>query len=245
MKSTQIERQWLKDYLNQVMEYRETFEEVYDHILLSLNHEPEEQHFETAVSNIIERDFGGYNGLLAHEMQCRYAAEETAKAQHWSYFKQWFSSRYAIISLAAFALLFWLQHYKYVFRWMPVLFFLLFFAPLCIAAKQWINANYINNTNKQSIKDEVSSNITFKIYFNLFKLIIICNIFIVIIQYMFNTGSFAESPADKLILPSRNAFVFNVIISISSAVFVSIIACLATRIQLSRISFKPNILPIK
>jgi hypothetical protein len=38
MKPTEQEKQWLKEYLYQALTYRETFDEVYDHILLALEH---------------------------------------------------------------------------------------------------------------------------------------------------------------------------------------------------------------
>ncbi|MFD2866016.1 hypothetical protein [Mucilaginibacter antarcticus] len=50
--TTAAEKLWLKDYLYQIMEYRETYEEVYDHMVLAVAEAPEEKHFESVVAGI-------------------------------------------------------------------------------------------------------------------------------------------------------------------------------------------------
>lgn len=43
MRPSQQQKLWLQDYLRQVLTYRETYEEVYDHVLVALEDKPEQQ----------------------------------------------------------------------------------------------------------------------------------------------------------------------------------------------------------
>jgi len=61
----------LKRYLRKVFFYRETYEEVYDHMLSALQVQPAGIPFEAAVNNIICNDFGGHNNLLVMERNCK------------------------------------------------------------------------------------------------------------------------------------------------------------------------------
>ncbi len=53
----------LKHYLRKVFLYRETYEEVYDHMISALEERPYTVSFQYAVNDIIRRDFGGHNNL--------------------------------------------------------------------------------------------------------------------------------------------------------------------------------------
>ncbi|MFD0794981.1 hypothetical protein ACFQZX_15270 [Mucilaginibacter litoreus] len=63
MKPTSQQLNNLKDYLRKELKFRESFEEIFDHILSALEHQPEDIDFQDAVNNIINQDFGGHNKL--------------------------------------------------------------------------------------------------------------------------------------------------------------------------------------
>ncbi len=109
MKPTSEQKQWLKDYLHKVMTYRETYEEVYDHMLLSIENHPAKEYFATVVVDIVENDFGGIDGLAELEENCRQAVEANTWAQYRLDFNRWFTSPLAIVTCMVFAFLFYMQ----------------------------------------------------------------------------------------------------------------------------------------
>lgn len=89
MKPTPEDKQWLRDYLYEALSYRETFDEVYDHILLALQHELRQEFFESTVYKIIDEDFGGSINMLNMEVDCEDATRKEANAQYWQTFYSW------------------------------------------------------------------------------------------------------------------------------------------------------------
>jgi hypothetical protein len=74
MKPTDQQIQWLKEYLRAVLTYRETYEEVFDHILTALTGSAIDDSFDHTVNGIINNDFGGYNNLPKLEKASKKAA---------------------------------------------------------------------------------------------------------------------------------------------------------------------------
>ncbi|MCC8423938.1 hypothetical protein [Mucilaginibacter sp. UR6-11] len=144
------------------MMYRETYEEVYDHMLLAIENHPEQQYFATVVLDILEKDFGGNNGLLVLEENCRRAVEATAQARFRNNFKRWFVPPLVIVTAAMFIGLFYLQ--------LPnvktggallLLFVLLVILPTIICSVRAAQLGYKYGENKTSIKDEVFRRLAF------------------------------------------------------------------------------------
>jgi hypothetical protein len=67
MKPDSRQIKMLQEYLNKTLTYRETYEEVYDHILSALECQPGNIIFEDAINHIINNDFGGPENLLKIE----------------------------------------------------------------------------------------------------------------------------------------------------------------------------------
>jgi hypothetical protein len=162
MKPTLPQKKWLRDYLQTVMKYRETYEEVYDHMLLAIEDEPEHEFFETTVANVINRDFGGTDGLYELEDNCKLAVDDTAQAQFRDNFKSWFTSPLAFATIAMFMGLFYLL-------FSPIktgvalisLFFILLILPLIICSIRAARLGYKYGESKTSIKDEVFRKVAF------------------------------------------------------------------------------------
>jgi hypothetical protein len=162
MKPNREQKQWLKDYLRKVMVYRETYEEVYDHMLLAIENHPEQQYFATTVLDILDNDFGGSNGLLALEENCRQAVEATAQVQFRDNFKRWFASPLVVVTAALFMGLFYLQLPNVKTDGALFYFFLfLLVLPVILSAVRGFRLGYKYGERKTSIKDEVFRRLAF------------------------------------------------------------------------------------
>jgi hypothetical protein len=67
MKPDQQQIKILQDYLHKTLSYRETYEEIYDHIVTALEHQPDDISYQDAINNIIRNDFGDHKNLLKIE----------------------------------------------------------------------------------------------------------------------------------------------------------------------------------
>lgn len=69
MKTTLQQEGNLKTYLSDILKYRETIDEVYDHVLSAMEEKPENIRFQDAVNQILNDDFKGGKGLVKMERQ--------------------------------------------------------------------------------------------------------------------------------------------------------------------------------
>ena len=76
MKLTGQEDQLLKQYLSKILKYRETYDELYDHIITALSHKTTITSFEETIADIIRDDFGGPDNLIKLEKASKKAAVE-------------------------------------------------------------------------------------------------------------------------------------------------------------------------
>jgi hypothetical protein len=106
MKPTTEEKQWLQEYLYQALSYRETYAEVYDHILLALEDRPAREFFASTVNDIIEEDFGGSINMLNMETECKVTTNSEVKSQYWHIVGGWFTTPLIAYTVVIFALLF-------------------------------------------------------------------------------------------------------------------------------------------
>lgn len=100
MTPDQQQQQWLKQYLRSVLKYHETYEEIYDHILLALENRPKDNFFESTVNSIINDDFGGINGLFKMEKNCKAAVSAEVRKQYRRYFFTYLKFPYVIYAVA-------------------------------------------------------------------------------------------------------------------------------------------------
>lgn len=186
MTPSEQQKLWLKDYLYQTMQYRETYEEVYDHMLLAVENHPEQQYFATTVLELLEKDFGGNNGLLALEENCRQAVEVNAKAQFRNDFKRWFTTPMVIITAAMFMGLYYLQLPNVkthgALLW---LFAALLILPTIICSIRATKLGYKYGDNKASIKDDVFRRLAFTSGRALWKFIITSQFVQLITKFLF------------------------------------------------------------
>jgi hypothetical protein len=184
MKPTSEQKQRLKDYLNKVMLYRETYEEVYDHMLLAIENHPEQECFTSAMVNILESDFGGSCGLGELERNCLRTVELTAKAQYWGNFKNWFTSLLLIVTAAIYLGLYYLSM-QFGGEFM-LLFVLILILPTILFCIRGFRLGYARGNNKRSIRDAIIRRLTFKANWIFFYVCIISGIVDRLLKYFFN-----------------------------------------------------------
>lgn len=112
MTPTPEQKQWLKEYLYEALSYRETYDEVYDHILLALENKPAQEFFESNVYQIIDEDFGGSINMLNMEVDCKTVTDKEVKTQYWRTFISWFTTPLVAYTAAIFVFLFLISGIK-------------------------------------------------------------------------------------------------------------------------------------
>lgn len=163
MKPTLQQEEILKKYLREALLYRETYEEVYDHILTALEQKPKELLFQEAINQILNNDFGGGKGLVEMEKKCYQYVVDEILSQLWKYFKSNFKfpnlfytlilvlTTYFIVSkiaVASFIILF--------------LFFVGMVVPGIIMLIRYYFIGYFTLDTKKSIKDKIMGKIAGK-----------------------------------------------------------------------------------
>ncbi|RYE30969.1 MAG: hypothetical protein EOP42_11320 [Sphingobacteriaceae bacterium] len=102
MKPTLQQTEILKSYLADILKYRETIDEVYDHVLSAVEVKPENISFQDAVNHILNDDFGGGNGLVKMEKQHLRNATQKGFIQVFSYIKSDFEYPNVLYTLLLF-----------------------------------------------------------------------------------------------------------------------------------------------
>lgn len=82
MSLTSVQQQILRAYLDKELTYKETYNELYDHIASGLENLPESSSFEVALKTYVSKEFGGPNGLHLIEKQYRATVVSGIKKQY-------------------------------------------------------------------------------------------------------------------------------------------------------------------
>jgi hypothetical protein len=161
MKPKPEEKQWLQEYLHQVMTYRETYAEIYDHILQALENKPEQKFFASTVNNVISDDFGDYDTLHSMEENCRDLIVIKVKKQYWFNLRQWVKFPGIIYTTIVFIC------FNYIFihsiLMAVVLFLFVFFAPVILIMIIGLKPGYIFERKKESIKTPAFRKVVYQI----------------------------------------------------------------------------------
>jgi hypothetical protein len=233
MTPTPEEKLWLKDYLYQMMEYRETYEEVYDHLVLAVADAPEEKHFESVVASIIARDFGDPNGLYNLEQNCKQAIEISLVIQYQLNLKRWFTTPLAVITIALFSFLLSMQYIKVkVGGILLLLFLLLLLLPVILCAIRGFGIGYKYGKLKTSIKDQIFRRISFRANSTLFSLFVIVKAI----------DLFTKHVLEIKILPDNNPIVLNIIVFLATTIQVLMILHILSVVKMLYDEFKTGII---
>jgi len=157
MKPTAQQVKNLQEYLHDTLTYRETYEEIYDHILTALEHQSEGVSYQDAINNIIRNDFGGAENLLKIEKVNKSALVDESLKKYMGFFKGYFKSLGIIYTGSATLLIYYfLSHVS-----LSVMFFELILAvltlliPVSIAVMRLFNTGYFLDTTRKSARDKM------------------------------------------------------------------------------------------
>ena len=214
MKPTNQQKQWLQNYLQSVLKYRETCIEVYDHLLAALEEKPETRFFETNVIEIIESDFGGNNGLLKLEENFEaYFGKQIALNYSSIFMKKWLGvPGFAYFGLIALCLYQSMDFYN--FHFVAVKRLLLFTPVVCWAipiVTYWIGSiktSKLFERNKFSAKRNALNKIIFRpVKFFLFYTFYAGTCFYFIIRF-FRNSSFNLNYGVACLMHFFSVFIF-------------------------------------
>ena len=163
MKPTLQQGEILKKYLREALLYRETYEEVYDHVLTSLAQKSEESSFQNAVNEILNDDFGGGKGLVEIEKKSYQLVVNETINQQWKYFKYSFKFPGLLYTLMLF-----LTTYFIISKIAAASFIILFLVfagmilPGIMMLIRYYYVGYSTSDTKKSIKDKIMGKIAGK-----------------------------------------------------------------------------------
>jgi hypothetical protein len=151
----------LKHYLRKVFLYRETYEEVYDHMISALQERPYTQTFQDAVNDIIRRDFGGHNNLISMENNCKKAMVKELRNKQFGYFISFFKFPYFLLVLG-FSLGVYLVMSKsllspHTVRW---IFWGMALLPYVVIPLRFFYTGYLFGETKRSIRDNMMGDLS-------------------------------------------------------------------------------------
>jgi hypothetical protein len=148
----------LKHYLRKVFLYRETYEEVYDHIISALQHQPDAGSFERQVNTIIHDDFGGHNNLVRMEANAKKAIVKDVRRHQLKCFLSFLKFPNLL-----YVLLFAIAIYR-VLAITPLnqfnirmIFLVLSFVPMFAMPLRYFFTGYVFGDTKRSVKDNTMS----------------------------------------------------------------------------------------
>jgi|GEM_PF-2004332 len=155
MKLTKDDIKYLNEFLNKELVYRETFEELYDHISSGLENAPESLPFNEALKNYVTREFGGISGLRKIEEQHRATVLRAMKRQYFNYIYQHFRFPGIILLVLIAALVYTI----FSAAWFPTTWYFPMFLTMSIIVSavhyiRYIRIGYIWKSTKRSVKDD-------------------------------------------------------------------------------------------
>ena len=158
MKPNQQQKQLLQKYLCKGLKYRETYEEVYDHILAALENKSLPLSFGDAVNYIIREDFGGMNGIALMEAQYQKSTMKEMQKKYLTYIIEYLKFPQTGILVIYSIIVYCLVKQP----WFNLLifggvFFILRIIPRLLKTIRYFKKGYILRDTKRSVKDRFFS----------------------------------------------------------------------------------------
>ena len=153
MKLTDEQLQVLQIVLSGYVKYKETYEEVYDHVLTALENSDHSKPLDEAINTILLNDFGGFAGLRLIERKCRWAVARQVLAKQGNYLINHFKLPLLPVTIAIYALIYYLiAYFNLGFNRLLLLLATVIIANLCTRFRMF-RTGYIFKKSKKSIKD--------------------------------------------------------------------------------------------
>jgi uncharacterized protein YacL len=150
MKPNQEQLTTIENILGDVSKYRETYEELYDHILSALEAVPDDVPFIDALYNIVENELGGGKGIALIEAKYKKAAIKEIAKKYFKYFGGYLLSPFILLAFALTGMIYWVIKEGIINQ---IFIVTLFFACNTIVIRvreRWINKT-INPYGKNSV----------------------------------------------------------------------------------------------
>jgi len=148
-----------------MLKYHETYEEVYDHLLLALETRPQEKFFESTINTIITEEFGGIKGLHAMEKNCKAAATSEVQRQYWRYFFSYFKFPNAIyIAIISAILAYTAFHVSFKLMILSGLIWIIgaIMTPTLLYAARRFKISYKLYGSQKLLKDRILGRLVYK-----------------------------------------------------------------------------------
>jgi len=160
MKPTEQQLKVVQDYLHKTLTYRETYEEIYDHILSAVEHQPNHMSFEDAINNIIRNDFGSPDNLLKIEKANKNALVKETINTYLQYFWYYFKLPGLLYTLpVALLSYYFFSQVKLEPIAVAGVFALVVVYPGLIWVLRLYYTGYVLNTTQKSAKDKLFENL--------------------------------------------------------------------------------------
>lgn len=155
MKITENDKKFLTQSLNKELTYRETYEEMLDHILTALENYPEGETFELALRNVLQTQFGGMHGLQRMEREYRRQAVYEMRNRYLIHISRLFKFPSVVLLLlvtaSAYVLFSWLSFNKSLYM---VAFFAVAAIPSLLNGIRYFRTGYLLGNVKRSVSDD-------------------------------------------------------------------------------------------
>jgi hypothetical protein len=161
MKLTEEQIKNLQKYLHDALSYRETYEEIYDHILSAMEFQPEGVSFEDAINNIIRDDFGGVKNLVKIERASKSALVNQSLNKFLDFGKLYFKLPFLLYNVLGCALAYYLLQRAGVSMVVIecALLVMTIVVPGIIYHVRLFNTGYFLDTTRRSAKDKMFENL--------------------------------------------------------------------------------------
>jgi len=155
MKPTFDQQKLLKKYLRKNLRYSETYEEFYDHILTALSAKYTDIPFWNAVDEIIEKDFGGFEGMATIEAKYHRETMREMKRRYLDYLAAYLKFPSVIILIVISILLyFYIKQRGLDFFSFFLLYIMMSLIPSLLNNIRYIKRGYFFRNINRSVKDD-------------------------------------------------------------------------------------------
>ena len=153
MKLTAEQLQVLQITLSGCVKYKETYEEVYDHVLTALENGDNSKPLDEAINTILLNDFGGFAGLRLIERKHRWAVARQVLAKQGNYLIDHFKFPLLPLTIAIYALVYYLiANFNFGLNRLFLFIATAVIANLCTRFRMFRTGCIFKNS-KKSIKD--------------------------------------------------------------------------------------------
>jgi hypothetical protein len=160
MKPTAQQDILLRRYLRETLRYRETYEEVYDHILSALERDACTGTLEEAVNQILREDFGGYDQLKKMEYKAKGIAIADGVQKFMVFFVDYFRwPRIAYTLGFAVLIYFTLGQVALTSIMFEAIFAVIILMPGILSLRRYYVVGYLFRDTKKSIRDDIFARI--------------------------------------------------------------------------------------